>query len=272
MDAEPIDLTPFRIAPGARVDLDEAPTSGGDEWGKAAARELTAALSTRLVDLHARLVAQGTGRVLVVIQARDAGGKDGTIRRVFGPLDPQGVRIAAFKAPTAPELARDYLWRVHPHVPADGELVVFNRSHYEDVLVVRVHDLVPEERWRRRYGHIRAFERLLVDEGTTVVKLFLHISAEEQRKRLQDRIDDPTERWKFRSGDLAERARWGHYDNAYEDMLEETSTDEAPWFVVPADRKWFRDLVVTAILVDALEQLGPTWPAGEEGLDGLVVE
>lgn len=272
MSAEPLDLTPFRIAPDAQVDLDTTDTSGGHDLDKHDTKRRTAKLLERLTELHLQLVAQGTRRVLVVIQARDAGGKDGTIRTVFGPLAPQGLRVASFKVPTEPERAHDFLWRVHPHVPGDGELVVFNRSHYEDVLVVRVHDLVPEERWRRRYDHIRHFEQLLVDEGTTIVKLFLHVSAEEQRERLQDRIDDPAERWKFNSGDLAERKLWAHYDNAYEDMLERTSTDDAPWFVVPADRKWFRDLVVASILVRTLEGLDLDWPAGEAGIEGTVVE
>jgi PPK2 family polyphosphate:nucleotide phosphotransferase len=216
--------------------------------------------------------AQGRHRLLVVLQATDTGGKDGTIRHVFDGVNPSGVKVASFKKPTDVELAHDYLWRVHPHTPGDGEMVVFNRSHYEDVLVVRVHELVPEERWRRRYRHIREFERLLTDEGTTIVKLFLHISRAEQKERLQDRLDNPDKHWKFSVGDLAERARWHDYQAAYRDMLAETSTATVPWYVVPADRKWFRDLVVSEILVSTLESLDIDYPPADEDLDGIVID
>ena len=173
--------------------------------------------------------------------------------------------------PSAEELGHDYLWRIHPHTPADGHIAVFNRSHYEDVLVVRVKQLVPVAVWRKRYTHIRQFEELLVDEGTTIVKLFLHISAEEQRQRLQDRIDNPDERWKFNLGDLEERKRWPEYMRAYRDALARTSTPEAPWFVVPGDRKWVRNLTVARILRHTLERLDPHFPEPEDGIEGLVV-
>ena len=217
------------------------------------------------------MYAQGSHRVLVVLQAMDAGGKDGTIRVVFDGVNPQGVRVASFKKPSEVELAHDYLWRCHAEVPASGELVIFNRSHYEDVLVVRVHEFVPEARWRRRYQHIRNFEELLTDEGTTIVKVFLHISKDEQATRLQERIDDPTKRWKFAKADLAERARWDDYQKAFEEALSETSTKAAPWYVVPADRNWFRNLVVAEILVETLEGLKLAYPPAEPGVEGLVV-
>ena len=200
----------------------------------------------RLAELQDVLYAQGEHRLLVVLQAMDTGGKDGTIRHVFNEVDPIGVRMQSFKKPTERELAHDYLWRVHPHVPGDGEVVVFNRSHYEDVLVVRVHGWVDDATARRRFGHIRDFERLLVDEGTTIVKLFLHISEDEQRERLQARLDEPDKRWKFSTGDLAERKRWDDYQRVYTEAIQETSTEDAPWYVVPADRKWYRNLVAVS--------------------------
>jgi PPK2 family polyphosphate:nucleotide phosphotransferase len=207
----------------------------------------------------------------VVFQAPDAAGKDGTIRSVFTGVNPQGTRVTSFKQPSERERAQDYLWRVHVHTPANGEIAIFNRSHYEDVLVVRVHDLVPESRWKKRYDHINAFERMLADEGTTIVKIFLHISREEQAVRLQERLNDPTKRWKFHKGDLEERALWDDYRRAYETMMRRTSTDYAPWYVVPADRNWYRDVVVAQILVATLESLDLRYPEAEPGLDGLKV-
>jgi len=206
-----------------------------------------------------------------VLQALDAGGKDGTIRSVFNGVSPQGVKVACFKQPTPIELAHDFLWRVHPHAPACGEVAIWNRSHYEDVLVARVHDLCKETTWRRRYEHIAAFERMLVDEGTTIRKFFLHISKDEQRQRLQERIDDPKKRWKWSSRDLDERARWDDYQRAYEDALVATSTAEAPWYVVPADRNWYRDLAVSEVIVDTLATMDLRLPDGEPGIEGLQV-
>ncbi len=191
---------------------------------------------------------------------------------MFDGVNPQGVKVASFKRPTPEELAHDYLWRVHPHVPGNGEMTIFNRSHYEDVLVVRVHDLVPEDRWSKRYDHINDFERLLADEGTTIVKFFLHISKDEQKERLQARLDDPDKHWKFSLGDLDERRRWPDYQAAFEAALSKTSTDWAPWYVVPADRKWFRDLVIGSVLVETLEGLGLEYPPPEDDLTGVVVE
>jgi PPK2 family polyphosphate:nucleotide phosphotransferase len=202
----------------------------------------------------------------------DTGGKDGVIRHVFNGVNPQGVKVAAFKRPTPQELAHDYLWRVHPHVPGDGEIAIFNRSHYEDVLVVRVHDLVPEERWSKRYEQINAFEKLLADEGTTIVKFFLHISKDEQRERLQARLDDATKHWKFSLGDLDERKLWDSYQGAYREAIARTSTEWAPWHVIPADRKWFRNLAISSVLVRTLEDLELAYPESEEDLTGVVVE
>ena len=201
----------------------------------------------------------------------DAGGKDGTIRQVFTGVNPQGVRVASFKAPTADELAHDFLWRVHQHAPAHGEMGVFNRSHYEDVLIVRVNELVPEPVWRARYQQIRDFEQILTASGTAVVKVFLHISPEEQAERLQARLDDPTKRWKFAAADLDVRKHWDAYQAAYEEAIRETSTADAPWYVIPADRKWYRNWAVLQVLLDVLHRLDPQFPPEEPGLEDLTV-
>jgi PPK2 family polyphosphate:nucleotide phosphotransferase len=201
----------------------------------------------------------------------DTGGKDGTIRKVFGGVNPQGVRVWGFGVPTEWEMAHDYLWRIHEHTPGNGGIVIFNRSHYEDVLVVRVKGLVPEERWRRRYDHIVAFERLLADEGTTVVKFYLHISKEEQRQRLEARLQEPDKRWKFNPGDLEDRKLWDDFQEAYEEAITRTSTEHAPWYVIPADRKWYRDLAVASVLIETLERMDPRFPP-EPDLDGVVIE
>ncbi|HEY5652086.1 MAG TPA: polyphosphate kinase 2 family protein [Acidimicrobiia bacterium] len=241
--------------------------TAGRKAGKKAHKELNA----RLELLQEQLYAQGTHRLLIVLQATDTGGKDGTIRRVFEGVNPQGVEVASFKRPTPEELAHDYLWRVHQHVPGDGRITIFNRSHYEDVLVVRVHDLVAEERWSKRYEHIRNFEQMLVDEGTTILKFFLHISKAEQKDRLQARLDNPHKHWKFSLGDLEERKLWDEYQEAFETMINETSTPDSPWYVVPADRKWYRDLVISSTIIRTLESLGIDWPEPEADLAGVEV-
>ena len=210
--------------------------------------------------------------MLLVLQGLDASGKDGVIRTVFEGVNPQSCEVASFKAPTSTELAHDYLWRVHAVLPARGEIGIFNRSHYEDVVAVRMLELAPEKVWKRRPGHIVEWERMLVDEGTTIVKVFLNVSKEEQRKRLQERIDDPEKRWKFRKDDLDVRARFDDYIAAYDDVIEQTSTEHAPWYVVPADHNWVKATAVAELLVDALERIDPQLPEPEEGLDGLVVE
>ncbi|MFG0244126.1 MAG: polyphosphate kinase 2 family protein [Phycisphaerales bacterium JB054] len=257
------------VEPGSVVDLsaiDPGRTpglSGPEEQERAAAAALHAENIVAMQGLQYRLWAEGKRSVLVVLQGMDTAGKDGTIRHVFGPLNPQGVRVYGFKQPTPEELAHDYLWRVHRKTPAHGRIVIFNRSHYEDVLVVRVHGLVPEEVWRRRYEEINAFERLLAGSGTTILKVFLHISKGEQKQRLQARLDEPDKLWKFSSGDLAERARWDAYQEAYTDALSRCSTEHAPWFVVPADSKWYRNWAVSSIVRRALEGMDPRPPRAE---------
>ena len=209
--------------------------------------------------------------MLLVLQALDAGGKDGTIRSVFTGVNPQGVRVVSFKQPSETELAHDYLWRVHHEVPERGAIGIFNRSHYEDVLVVRVHGIVPKHEWRRRYRHIREFERMLADEGTTIVKVFLHISRDEQRERLQSRLDTPDKNWKFRAGDLEDRARWDDFMAAYTDAIAETSTAWAPWYIVPANRKWVRNVAVSTLLVHTLKAMDPKYPPPEKGIESIKV-
>ncbi|MFN8422980.1 MAG: PPK2 family polyphosphate kinase [Anaerolineae bacterium] len=269
-----IDLDRYRVKPGERVDLarrDPNDTDGFD-GERDHAESLFEELNDRLEALQELLFAQGKHRVLIVLQAMDCGGKDGVIRRVFDGVNPAGVNVAAFKVPSAVEMAHDYLWRVHGVVPGNGEMVIFNRSHYEDVLVVRVLELVPEARWRKRYDHIKAFEQLLVDEGTTILKFYLHIDKDEQAQRLRERIADPVKRWKFRMGDLETRKRWDDYMKAYADAIERTSTADAPWYVIPANRNWYRDLMCVSIIVDALERLAMTYPPVEEGVEGVVIE
>jgi PPK2 family polyphosphate:nucleotide phosphotransferase len=261
-----------------RVEPGKAPRLGRrDPGARLGAPDKKAGL-TRLQDvvaevasLHNRLWAEASRSVLLVLQGMDASGKDGTISHVLTGLNPQGCRVTSFKEPTTTELAHDYLWRVHAACPARGELGVFNRSHYEDVVVVRVEQLVPAEVWKRRFGHIRGFERSLADEGTAIVKVFLHLSRDEQRKRLQERLDNPEKRWKFRLGDLDDRKLWDEYTEAYEDALRETSTEWAPWYVVPADHNWVRNLAVSEILLATLERLDPQFPPADPGLEGVVV-
>ncbi len=239
---------------------------------KAATAKHASALVEELAELQTRLWAERRRSVLLVLQAIDAGGKDGTIRKVFTGVNPQGVRVTSFKAPSSDELDHDFLWRIHREVPGAGEIGVFNRSHYEDVLVVRVDRLVPEDVWRPRYQAIRHFEGHLAASGTTIVKCFLHISKEEQAERFRARLEDPAKRWKFMSADLDARGKWDAYQEAFADALGETGTEAAPWHVVPADRKWYRNWAVLRILVGALRDLDPQYPPEEPGLEGLVIE
>jgi PPK2 family polyphosphate:nucleotide phosphotransferase len=263
----------FRVAPGTPFSLDDR--DPGDTRGapgdKKATKTALEELSEQVMALQDRLYAESRQSLLVVLQAMDAGGKDGTVKHVFSGANPQGVRVTSFKQPTAEELAHDFLWRIHMATPPHGYIGILNRSHYEDVLVARVHELVGESVWRRRYRHINHFEALLDDANTRVVKLFLHISREEQAERLRKRLDDPTKRWKFQRGDLAERARWDEYVAAYEEAIAHTSTDQAPWYVIPADRKWFRNWAVSRIVIEALEDMDPRYPEPAEDLDGIVV-
>ncbi|MDH3247959.1 MAG: polyphosphate kinase 2 family protein [Acidimicrobiia bacterium] len=266
-----LDTSLYRATPSIELSSYDPRDTSLFEDGKKAGKRAHKDLNARLELLQEQLYAQGRHRLLIVLQATDTGGKDGTIRRVFEGVNPQGVDVASFKKPTPEELAHDYLWRVHKHVPGNGRITIFNRSHYEDVLVVRVHDLVPEERWSKRYGHIRDFEQMLVDEGITILKFFLHISKQEQKERLEARLENPDKHWKFSLGDLDERKRWDDYQQAFEAMINETSTPDAPWYVVPADRKWYRDLVVSSTIVRTLESLGVDWPEPESDYAGVEV-
>ena len=258
-----------RIPPKSKInlkDFDPNDTSlfdGGKKEAKAAMVELNQKLS----ELQELLYAEGKHKMLIILQAMDTGGKDGTIRSVFEGVNPQGVKVASFKTPTALELSHDYLWRIHQHTPARGEVVIFNRSQYEDVLVVRVHSLVPEEVWSKRYEHINAFERMLCDEGTTILKFYLHIDLKEQAKRFLARVEDPTKQWKFNPGDLSERERWNEYMQAYEDMLNRTSTAWAPWYVIPANKKWYRNWLIAKIVVKTLKDLDMRYPQPAEDLE-----
>lgn len=263
----------YRVEPGQSVDLSawDPDDRSAFEGSKKDGRRYLLELRARLAELQHLLWAEGRHKVLIVLQAMDTGGKDGTIRNVFSGVNPQGIDVVNFKAPTAEELSHDYLWRVHDHAPSTGSLTVFNRSHYEDVLIVRVLSLVPEARWSRRYDHINAFEQLLADEGATILKFYLNISHDEQAERLRARLDDDTKHWKFNKGDLEHRALWDDYMTAYEAALSRTSTAHAPWYVVPANRKWYRNIVVTKTIVDALEGLDMQYPEPEEGLDEVVI-
>jgi PPK2 family polyphosphate:nucleotide phosphotransferase len=262
----------IRVAPGTKPHLvkRDARDDLGYEDKQAAATRL-ALLKGRLEKLQQRLFAEGKHSVLLVLQGLDASGKDGVIRSVLEGLNPQSCRVVSFKAPVGAELGHDYLWRVHAVCPQRGEIGIFNRSHYEDVVTVRMLELAPDEVWRRRPAHIVEWERLLTDEGTSIVKVFLNVSKDEQRKRLQERIDNPEKRWKFRRGDLDVRARFDDYLHAYEEVIEQTSSKHAPWHVVPADRNWVKATAVAELLVDTLERIDPQLPEPEEGLDGLVI-
>lgn len=262
----------WRVDPGTKVHLGKIDTrsTDGAPGDKAATEVAVDGLQNELASLQERLYAEGRRSLLVVLQAIDAGGKDGTIKHAFRALNPASCRVVSFKVPSEEERSHDFLWRVHTKAPAAGEVVVFNRSHYEDVLVVRVHDLVPETVWRPRYDLINDFEANLAAAGTRIVKLYLHISKEEQAERFQARLDDPSKRWKFRTGDLEERALWDDYMAAFEEAISRTSTAAAPWFVVPADRKWYRNWAVTRILVETLQAMDPQYPPAED-LTGVEV-
>lgn len=264
----------YRIEPGTKVALkhwDSGDTSGFD-GEKDEANQRLDDLTDELEILQELLYAEHKQKVLIVLQGTDTSGKDGTIRHVFEGVNPQGVRVANFKVPTPEELDHDYLWRVHKQVPGKGEIVIFNRSHYEDVLVVRVHNLVAPEVWSKRYNQINEFEQMLSETGTTILKFFLYISKDEQKERLQARLDEPSKNWKFNKGDLGERALWGEYEKAYEDVLSKTSTQWAPWYIVPADHKWYRNYVVASVLVEKLKKLDMHYPAPEEGLEQIQID
>jgi PPK2 family polyphosphate:nucleotide phosphotransferase len=249
------------------TDAGAAPPAGAPDKRKAL--QQVAKLTQRLDELQDALYAEGQRSLLIVLQGRDTSGKDGTIRKVFGPLDLLGLVVTGFKAPTPVELAHDFLWRVHLAVPPNGYIGVFNRSHYEDVLVVRVHELVPEGVWRPRFEHIKLFEHILTENGVTILKFFLHISRAEQLERLRARLEDPTKYWKFSAGDIGEREKWDAYTAAYEEALERTSTAAVPWYVVPADKKYLRDLLVAQVVTETLERMDPKYPGPPKGLSAL---
>jgi PPK2 family polyphosphate:nucleotide phosphotransferase len=264
----------LRVAPGGTVDLasiDPAGTPGlpgkvkknPKFWAVEHLNEVGAELASHQERLYASAKAGGgRQRLLLVLQAMDCGGKDGTTRKVAGTMNPQGLHIVSFGPPTEKEAAHDFLWRIRRAVPAPGYVGVFNRSHYEDVLVVRVHGLVPEQVWAARYDQINEFERELARDGTTVIKVMLHISYEEQRRRLLERLVDPTKHWKYNPGDVDERKLWPVYQQAYADALSRCSTPDGPWYVVPADRKWYRDWAVANLLLETFTDLGLTYPPG----------
>jgi PPK2 family polyphosphate:nucleotide phosphotransferase len=262
----------YRVKPGTQVDLSQwNPDETGDIPDKVTGGALLKIERDRIAQAQERLFAEGKQSLLIIFQAMDTGGKDGAIKGVFKGVNQQGVRPWAFDVPTRLELAHDFLWRVHDRTPEHGMITIFNRSHYEDVLVVRVKNLVPKERWEPRYEIINSFEHGLANHGTRVIKFYLNISKDEQKRRLQSRLDHPEKHWKFRKGDLADRELWDDYRAAYEDALSKCSTDHAPWYVIPANKKWYRDLAIARIIAGTLEDMNPQFPPPEEGLDKVVI-
>jgi PPK2 family polyphosphate:nucleotide phosphotransferase len=260
-----------RVKPGEKVNL--AKFDCGDPLGrdKDGAEKVLADNLARLADLQCRIYAEAKHAVLIVLQGIDAAGKDGTIKVIAGAFNPQGTPVTSFKEPTPIELAHDYLWRVHAAMPGKGQIGIFNRSHYEQVLIVRVHNLEPEEQWRRHYGEIRDWELMLTQEGVTILKFFLAIDKDTQRQRFQDRVDDPIKRWKFSMADQEERKFWDAYTLAFNEMLAETSTDYAPWQLIPANHNWVRNLAVSEIVADAIDELNPQYPEPATGIEGFKV-
>lgn len=249
----------YRLDGERRIELKDFDPEEKSGLKREEGEKKTAEIVAELVELQELLYAAQHQSVLIILQGRDTSGKDGTIRHVTGPLNSQGCEVASFKVPTEKELAHDFLWRVHAQTPETGQIKIFNRSHYEDVLVVRVHNIVPAAVWRARYDHINAFERLLTDSNTVILKFYLHISKKEQEKRLLEREKDPVKSWKLSVGDWKERQCWDDYTEAYEEALNRCSTKHAPWFIVPADRKWFRNLAIAEALRDALVPFKKKW-------------
>lgn len=266
-------MNKYLIKPGSKVNLSKwDPDDKGDfEGGKKEGKEELKKLNLRLQELQELLYAEHKHTLLVVLQGIDTAGKDGTINHVFEGVNPQGVRVASFKVPTQEELDHDYLWRIHKQTPRRGEIGIFNRSHYEDVLVVRIHNLAPEDVWKKRFDHINAFESMLADEGVTILKFFLYINKDEQKERFQARLDDPTKHWKFNPGDLKERERWPEYIQAYEDVLSKTSTKCSTWYVIPSNRKWFRNLVVAETIIKTLEGFDMKYPEADWKPEEIVI-
>jgi len=263
---------PYTVKPGEKIDLKDIPSSIEIDFNKKSAYKRIAENAVVMADLAKRLYAENRRSILLVLQGMDTAGKDGTIRSVMTGMNPTSCQVVSFKKPSEEELDHDFLWRIHKSVPRRGNIGIFNRSHYEDVLVVRVHSIVPEPVWKARYDLINDFEKLLTSTDTKIVKCFLHISEETQRERLQARLDDPSKHWKFNMGDLSERKLWDDYQKAYTACLEKCSTDIAPWHVIPSDRKWCRNLVVSELLRDTLEELDPKYPEPEADYEGVVVE
>lgn len=262
----------YLVTPGTPISLqDYDPDDTGPFKDKDEGKDYADEQRGRLSELQERLYAEGKQSLLVVFQATDTGGKDSSIRKLFTGLNPQGVRVNSFKVPSHREAAHDFLWRYHRATPAKGMIGVFNRSHYEEVLVVRVKELVEESVWQKHYEHINNFEKLLADSGTKIVKFYLHISRDEQKERLQDRLDDPTKHWKFNVADLADRKLWSFYQDAFQDALNRCSTDYAPWYIVPANRKWFRDALIAKVVADTLEEMNPQFPEQTEDLSEVVI-
>lgn len=261
-----------QITVGRKVTLENISADGKEYFAdKKKAEKEFKELRKELRELQARVYAENKHKLLLVFQAMDAGGKDGTIRAITQGVNPQGVRVTSFKAPSKLELAHDYLWRIHLAVPTRGMIGIFNRSHYEDVLVVRVDNIVPESVWRPRYEQINNFEKLLANTGTSIIKFYLHISKEEQRERFQERINIPAKNWKFSFEDLEKRKQWSDYMAAYEEMLEKTSTEYAPWHVIPANQNWYRNLAIERVIVSCLRNLDPQYPPPEGDVSGIVV-
>ena len=250
----------YRVEPDSQLNLDKYDPDDTGEYkktdqGKEKAKTVTVQLIGRLENLQERLYANGDRALLIVLQGMDSSGKDGTIKSVMSGVNPQGCKVVSFKAPSSEELGHDFLWRVHQKTPSHGQIGIFNRSHYEDVLITRVHGLLSDKVVKQRFNQIKEFEELLYENRTIILKFFLHISKDEQKERLEERIRDPEKRWKFNEGDLEERKLWKNYMEAFEDVIAATSTDHAPWYIVPANRKWYRNLVVADRVVDALENM-----------------
>lgn len=271
--SHPRSMKVFRVKPGSKIKLSDLDPDGEPELAgdKETGLQQLEVIRADIWKLQRMLFAERKHRLLVILQGLDGSGKDGTVRNVFGGIDPHGLRVISFKGPTAPELDRDYLWRIHREVPARGEVVVFNRSHYEDLVAVNVKGLAPKAVWEKRYGHIAAFERLLLDEGTTLLKFFLHISRDEQRRRLQARLENPDKHWKFHPDDIADSKRWPDFTEAYEDVIERTGQEGAPWYIIPSNRKWYRNVAVATIVRDTLAKLELKFPPPAWDLKGVEI-
>ncbi len=256
------DFEQYLIQPGSQIRLDEIDANPREDLpsDKILGKEELSAIHLRLSDLQQRFFVDRRKKLLIVLQGMDTSGKNGTIRHVFRGVNPQGVHVASFEKPSSREIAHDYLWRIHQQVPANGEIMIFDRSHYEDVLAVRVNQLTPEAIWRKRFRHINDFEQMLVDESTIILKFFLHIDRDTQKQRLQNRLDTPEKNWKFDSSDLVARSNWEHYEEAYEEVFEKTSQPHAPWYLIPANKKWARNLLVARIVLACLEDLHLSYP------------